>query len=266
MRVTPPRQTGGVHLAGGRLILSPTDLTGFLACPELARLELAAVRGDVSRPAGRDPELEVLARLGDEHERSHLEALRALRPEPGQVVELSRPGNSPQELEAAEAETVAAMGAGAAVIYQASFFDGSWRGHADFLLRVDRPCPRWPWSYEVVDTKLARRVRVAALVQLACYADHLARIQGRAPEQVHVVGGDGRKHSYRLADMAAYVRGVKARFLDQVVGADAAGEQPPYPEPVDHCGVCVWAETCQARWRADDRLWLVAGMRGDQAR
>ena len=201
-----------MHLAGGRLICSPTDLTGFLACPELARLELAAARGERARPAGRDPELEVLARLGDEHELGHLATLRALRPHPGDVVELPRPGNTPEELEAAEEATVAAMDAGAAVIYQASFFDGYWRGHADFLLRVERPCPRWPWSYEVVDTKLARRVRVAALVQLACYAEHVARIQGCDPEQVHVVGGDGRTHSYRLADMAAYVRGVKARF------------------------------------------------------
>ena len=29
------------------------------------------------------------------------------------------------------------MAAGADVIYQATFFDGTWRGHADFLLRVD---------------------------------------------------------------------------------------------------------------------------------
>ena len=43
------------------------------------------------------------------------------------------------QLRAAAAATIAAMAAGADVIYQATFFDGTWRGHADFLLRVDDP-------------------------------------------------------------------------------------------------------------------------------
>ena len=172
----PRFKLGAVHLAGDRLICSPTDLTSFLACPELVRLELAVARGELERPTRRDPELELLARLGDEHERRHLESLHSVRglvslggpgrpgTGHGDVVELSRPGNTLEELAAAEAATTEAMAAGAAAIYQASFFDGRWRGHADFLIRVGRPSPRWPWSYEVVDTKLARRVRVAALV------------------------------------------------------------------------------------------------------
>ena len=48
-------------------------------------------------------------------------------------------------------------------IYQATFFDGRWRGHADFLLRVDRREPQrlGDWHYEVADTKLARHVKAA---------------------------------------------------------------------------------------------------------
>ena len=59
------------------------------------------------------------------------------------------------------AETLAAMRAGADVIYQATFFDGRWRGHADFLVRVEVPSDLGPWSYEVWDTKLARHVKGA---------------------------------------------------------------------------------------------------------
>jgi len=31
------------------------------------------------------------------------------------------------------------MRGGADIVYQAAFFDGTWRGRADFLYRVDAP-------------------------------------------------------------------------------------------------------------------------------
>ena len=44
--------------------------------------------------------------------------------------------------------TVVAMESGADVIYQATFFDGRWRGHADFLLKVDtKPSRFGPYHY-----------------------------------------------------------------------------------------------------------------------
>ena len=46
------------------------------------------------------------------------------------------------------------MRAGSEVIYQATFFKDGLRGHADFLLRVDRPSEFGAFSYEVADTKL----------------------------------------------------------------------------------------------------------------
>ena len=38
-----------------------------------------------------------------------------------------------------------------------------------------------------------------------------------------------------------------------------------YPEPVEHCGVCRWAELCAHRRRDDDHLSLVAGHHGAAA-
>ena len=46
-----------MHLTGGRLILSASDVTGFLECPHLTQQELAATRGEVKRPHRDDPEL-----------------------------------------------------------------------------------------------------------------------------------------------------------------------------------------------------------------
>ena len=111
------------------------------------------------------------------------------------------------------------------VIFQATFFDGRWRGHADFLLRsIARRAG--DWSYEAADTKLARRVKAAALLQMCVYADRLEQLQGVAPETMHVVTGDALA-PYRIADYAAYYRAVKPRSRPASFGdAPGAGDLP----------------------------------------
>ena len=47
------------------------------------------------------------------------------------------------------------------------------------------------FSYEVVETKLARSAKVRAILQLCFYSVFLSKIQGSQPEWMHVVlGGD----------------------------------------------------------------------------
>ena len=158
MRLT---HNGGVQLIDGRPVYSATDLVGYLECEHLTALERAALAGVVQRPHIDDAELDVLRRRGFEHERRYLAELRA---EGRSIVEVARDGSVDDqgvELRAATEETRRAMVSGADVIYQATFFDGSWRGHADFLLRVDdsgRPSAWGGYHYEVADTKLARHV------------------------------------------------------------------------------------------------------------
>jgi len=245
-----------MHLADGRPVLSASDLVGFLACGHLTQLELSVLRGEVVRPTREDPELDVLTRRGDQHERRHLDDLVAAgRP----VVEIVAPaGTDVASLWAADRNTLAAMASGVEVIYQAAFFDGVWRGQADFLYRVERPSALGLWSYEPVDTKLARKVKASAVLQLCSYADHIERLQGCPPQSIHVVGGDGTATALRLADFAAYYRRAKSRLEEEVA---AGTSRPSYPDPVVHCGVCRWSEVCQDRRRADDHLSLVAGMR-----
>ncbi|MCU1457147.1 MAG: protein of unknown function, putative recB domain [Actinomycetia bacterium] len=242
----------------GGLVLSASDLTGFAACEHLTQLEISAARGERTPPKREDPMLDVLSRRGDEHESHHLETLRGtgLR-----VAEIPGDARTRAELESAELATIAAMRAGVDVIYQATFFDGRWRGHADFLRRVARPSDLGPWSYEVADTKLARRVKAAALLQMCEYSEHVARVQGVVPEHMHVIAGDGEEHEFLVADYAAYHRTLKSRYEELVFGPTL----DTYPDPVDHCGICRWADECKLRRRADDHLSLVSGMRRDQA-
>ncbi len=247
-----------MYLSDADLVVSASDLTGFLECEHLTRLSLEVARGQRPRPTATDPMTELVAQHGIDHEARHVQRLR----DRGlSVVEIVPPrGKDADGLRRAQADTLAAMRAGADVVYQATFFDGTWRGHADFLLRTDRPSDLGSWAYDVADTKLARRIKVPALLQMALYGDLLAGLQGVPPELLTVVTGDQQELVFRYSDAEAYARTARARFLDRLADGGLAG---PYPNA--HCGVCPWRETCTARWREEDSLSLVASMRRDHA-
>jgi predicted RecB family nuclease len=258
-----------VQLIDGAPVYSATDLVGFLACEHRFDLERAALNGFVRKPIRDDPSIDLIARRGTEHEKRYLADLISSG---RTVVEIARDGSKAgdaDDLRMAEAETVAAMWAGADVIYQATFFDGRWRGHADFLMRVERPSALGPWSYEVADTKLARHVKAGAILQVCSYVEQVTRVQGVEPEHLHIVlGGSARAvESFRVADFMAYFRRVKTDF--EAAASAGAPAYPPtetYPEPVEHCLVCRWRPLCRDRRRSDDDLSLVAGIAARQRR
>ncbi|MHB8571886.1 MAG: TM0106 family RecB-like putative nuclease [Candidatus Dormibacteria bacterium] len=248
-----------MRVVEGVLVLSPTDLVGFHECEHLAQLELRAARGELERPERDDPELKLLRRHGTVHEQRQRDRFLA---EGLRVVTIPDPdGRSLEGLRQSDRLTLAAMRSGADVIYQAAFFDGRWRGQADFLLRVDEPSELGRHSYEVADTKLARRLKVGAVLQMCQYAEQLERLQGRPPRLLHVILGNGERESVRLSDHAAFYRALRARFEATCDGAARA----TYPDPVTHCDVCRWQERCDRERRRDDHPVLVAGVGRSQA-
>ena len=256
----------------GTPVYSASDLVGFLACEYLTALERAALHGLVKRPHYADPVIDVLHKRGVEHEERYLETLAT---DGRSVCKIDPDGygeDAGERLRAAAQATVEAMAEGVDVVYQATFFDGAWRGHADFLNRVDspdRPSRFGPFHYEVTDTKLARHVKPGAVLQLCSYVDQLTALQGVAPERMHVaLGGSSRAvETLRVDDYLAYYRAVKRRFAAAIGPGAAEPAFPPpsgYPEPVAHCEVCRWRAECEARRRKDDHLSLVAGISGRQ--
>lgn len=244
-----------MQVIDGAVLLSPTDLTKHLACAHLTTLDLAAAEGRIAAPAAVDDALALVFARGLAHETGYLDRLRG---EGRSITEIDVDFNGDGR-HAAEERTLDAMRRGVDVIYQAAFFDGQWGGQADFLLRVDVPSLLGAWSYEVADTKLARRLAAPALLQMAVYADRLAQLQGVAPQHVYVVTGDGVSRPFRLIDVAAYARRARAglrTFVDR--------RPPTEPVPVPHCSRCRWNTTCTDQWQRGDDLSLVAFLRGDQ--
>jgi predicted RecB family nuclease len=228
---------------------SATDIANFVACPHIATLKKAEKAGKLKRPYYNDPGTQLLRQLGNEHEQAFLKHLRDV--EKRDVVLISRDSRI-----TTVAQTLTAMRQGAEVIYQAALIDEPWRGFADFLIRVDQPSELGFFSYEAVDTKLARSPRITALIQLCFYSELVAKIQGRDPELMHLVlGGDGGQESFPYKKYAAYFRHVRRSYTT------AIDENPEtYPEPVEHCRVCDWSTHCAAQRRSDDHLSLVAGI------
>src|SRR5262249_13579056 len=163
-------------------------------------LDLAEARDLLKPPAWRRPGLDALRERGMEHERAYLAHLES------QGVELARGGEG-----TGVAWTLEAMRRGTDAIVQASLAAGRLGGRADVLRRVARPSALGAWSYEAVDTKLAKETRAGTLLQLALYSDLLANLQGALPECMHVVtpGTEFEPESFRVEEFLAYYRLVR---------------------------------------------------------
>ncbi|MCH7789895.1 MAG: TM0106 family RecB-like putative nuclease, partial [Acidobacteria bacterium] len=244
-----------VQMINSEIVLSPTDLVGFLECGHLASLDrLAAVAGSIEVPHGGESDLalELLQRLGLAHEAAYLEDLRG---EGLSIVEIDA-----EDLHSAVEATNVAMADGVDVVFQAAFLDGRWRGYADFLRRVEQPSDLGAWSYEPFDTKLARASKVGAVLQLADYAEHLSSIQGREPDRIHVVLGDRSIESFVSADVLPYLRRARQRLLEHI-----EADNETHSERCGHCSLCRWQPRCEAEWYDRDDLRLVARLGRAQA-
>ncbi|TXN31923.1 TM0106 family RecB-like putative nuclease [Lacisediminihabitans profunda] len=245
-----------MFLLDGTVVTSASDLTSASSCEfafaraidvRLGRIEAAEVEPDAM--------LARTSRLGDAHELRVLEAYRE-RFGAG-VVEVERPDlRDPGSLEAAVAATGAAFASGAAVVFQATFFDGSFVGFADFIVRTA------DGRYRVQDTKLARHAKVTALLQLAAYAEQLDRIGVRVSDTVELLLGDGSVSEHRLGDILPVYRRRRG-LLGAIIEERLAAHEPVrWGDPrYAACGRC---DACEAEVQSTRDVLLVAGLRVSQ--
>ncbi|CAD6006968.1 bifunctional RecB family nuclease/DEAD/DEAH box helicase [Agreia sp. COWG] len=241
-----------MFLLGETVIYSASDLTAAAACEWALMRKLDAKLGRI--PAVVEPEDEMLKRtagLGDLHELATLEQLRAA----GGVVEIERPAFD--QVAVAAAQTLEALRAGAAVVFQGAFFDGRFLGYSDFLVRTDEGSDIA--SYSVYDTKLARKAKITALLQLAAYADQLQKNGIATGETVHLILGTGETTSHRLRDILPVYQRRRDR-LQQLIDDRVADSAPTaWGDPrYAACGRCA---ACSEQVELHRDVLLVAGMR-----
>jgi predicted RecB family nuclease len=212
---------------GESLEFSATDLVGYLNCRHLAVLDRAVAEGTLPRPKVWDPFLQVLSERGAAHEQNYIEHLRKAGLEVERIDGFDITNDS-------VAATFAAMQRGVPVIAQAALSHERWNGRADILRRVEVPSALGSWSYEPIDTKLARETKAGTILQLCLYSDLLAEAQRLAPEYMYVVApwSDFVPQQYRFADYAAYFRTVKQSLRKAMLECPT---QETYPDPIEHC-------------------------------
>jgi predicted RecB family nuclease len=237
-----------------RLILSASDLTGYLECDHLTEQQLAIARAERGRPRRRhDPHTELMQQRGEAFETEQFKEFAAAA---GGCVDLSSSAVFDEDaLRLAAEATVAAMRDGAPLIYQGALYDGRWQGRPDFLRRVAIPSNLGDWSYEVLDTKLSRELKPAYVNQVLLYSRMVGEIQTRALDDAWLVLGNRRHEQIDLRRFRALHRHLARRLQTITNGPPRA----TYPEPVAFCANCSFGDECDARRRADDHLSLVSG-------
>ncbi|WP_111745679.1 TM0106 family RecB-like putative nuclease [Salinisphaera orenii] len=247
-----------MHKFNDHLQLSASDLVNHLNCQHLTVLDIDVTEGTLAAPSHWDPLLDILRERGHRHETAFIEHLRDQGLD---TVAIDGVDITPD----AVAQTREAMLLGREVIVQAALEGGRWVGRADILRRVGTPSQLGEWSYEIIDTKLARETKGGTVLQLCLYANLLEQVQGQPPAYVYVVAPWTKfeAQAFRYTNYAAFYRRAKQAAEN---ATQASGAPDVYPEPKEHCDVCRWQRHCDQRRRDDDHLCLVAGISKTQIR
>jgi uncharacterized protein len=253
------------------LVTSASDLTRAAECEfRVARdldVRLGRLAAIVDEP---DAMLARTAVLGDAHEAAVIADYRARAAHPDDVLEIARAESAGLDaIEPFAAQTLDALQRGVPVIVQGTFVDRdhspasrpgdiaiAFVGFADFLERMPSG------AYRVLDSKLARRAKVTALLQLAAYAEQLERLGIAVDPEVALILGTGEHSIHRLDDIAPVLRARRAR-LHQLLRDRAAAAAPiAWRDPsVTYCRTCAW---CTSEIAAHDDVSQVAGLTGAQ--
>jgi predicted RecB family nuclease len=212
---------------GASIVVSASDLVGHLNCRHLTDLDIAVATGALEKPKVWDPLLQLLWERGARHEKAFVDHLKS---QGFGVTLIEGIGVDDQ----AVGQTRDAMAAGDEVIVQGAFRLNGWVGRTDVLRRVETASDLGNWSYEVIDTKLARETKGGTVLQLCLYADLVTSVQGKRPIFSYVVApwSDFVPQIYRMDDYLAYYRRVLSS-LEAAIGEHEAREI--YPDPKEHC-------------------------------
>jgi uncharacterized protein len=258
------------RLGDGSWVMSASDLAVFQSCPwRLARVADQKLGKDVRVPDITDPMMELVARLGLEHEARTLEVLTSQM----SVVELSYEPADPHNATAwrdtitqARQETLEALSSDAGALFQATLYEDvlpdaplpiGFQGFADFIVREGE-------VWEIWDSKLARRAKDHALIQLAAYADQLERLGVPLAPTVRIILGDGTHSVHEIEDLIQPYRAMRAEVMALIEHRVADSHPLAWGDQVyQPCGnkKC---PACSEQIALQDDLFQIAGIRKTQ--
>ena len=234
------------------LIFSPSDLTQYMESPFASWMDHLALTHPESLPMPDevDAMMTLLQQKGVAHE---LATLALFQASGLTVVDLDK------SVDAIES-TLSAMRSGVDIIYQATLTRHPFKGKADFLVKINGESLLGDFHYEVWDTKLSKTLKPYFLVQLCCYVDMLEAIQGRQPEHIVVVLGQGEQQRLRTNDYYYYYHYLKHHFLQ----AHQQFNHEHRPDPAASNAWGRWSHYADDLLKQSDHLAQVATMTKSQ--
>jgi predicted RecB family nuclease len=257
-----------VFIRDDRVYYSASDLKAATECEWALMRKLDAKLGRTALiEDATDAMLARASELGNKHETWQLNQFVSKFGDGVAVIDTNETRGDPVLLAEKHDETLAALRSGKDVVFQATFLDrpeGSrtgFVGFADFLVRDPAT-----GAYEVWDTKLARKARVTALLQLAAYSDQLRRLGIPVSERTVLLLGNREPSEHRMSDIEPVFHDRVARLVAMIEERWQTGSKTDLPLPwgapgYTACGRCEW---CTPQVEHTQDVILVAGMRTTQ--
>ena len=205
------------------LLFSPSDLITYMESPYASAMECIKLNDDEIK-AQMDPPDALLTHLqkkGYEHEDRYSETLI----KEGRSVHIIELHDDRSQM---KVDTIKAMQEGKDIIVQGYLTLAPFAGSSDFLVKVKGPSNLGDYHYEVWDTKLSKKLKPYFAIQLCCYSEMVAEIQGVMPKKIAVVLGNNKIEHLNIDNYFAYYKTLKNAFL-----TFHQDEQPTLPDPAE---------------------------------
>ena len=147
------------------------------------------------------------------------------------------------------------MQEGKDIIVQGYLTLAPFAGSSDFLVKVKGPSNLGDYHYEVWDTKLSKKLKPYFAIQLCCYSEMVAEIQGVMPKKIAVVLGNNKIEHLNIDNYFAYYKTLKNAFL-----TFHQDEQPTLPDPAESRNYGRWSNVAKKQLEIRDHLSQVAGL------
>lgn len=248
------------------VLFSASDITSAFSCEWAMMRRLDVKLGHLTEdqvPKNKDSMLKLAGAVGRDYETSVLKDFKKV-PDTT-VVEIDTEDkphkNYVDNVRYWSELTIDALRKGADVVFQATFLDGDMLGFADFIVKVGDD-EQGRAIYQVQDSKLARHVKITALLQLAAYVSFLRSIDIPVSDEVRLILGTGEKTTHDVRDIAPTFELQKNRVRALI---DSRVQDSKATFWGDHrytaCGRC---EVCAPEIERTDDVLLVAGMTSSQ--
>jgi len=234
--------------------ITPSKITAWLDCEHFLALKHQVEDGLLTVKTGAFGAFaQLLADKGLAHEQACMEAYAA----EGKSVYIVPQRHEREPFAAWMGRIEDPLARSEDVLYQVPLAHDGIRGIADFLVRGANG------AWEPVDAKLARKAaKPGHVLQLCFYADALEDRTGWRPQRMHLWLGSNEIETLEVREFDAYWRRLRSQLADVV---DASLDPTAtVPVPCDHCQFCEFADHCDARWREEDSLLYVAGLRSSE--